>query len=198
MLLAQQARVHEQQKRDVLFREGGAGRSLFLQVSGRTGMMKTAPDGQQACLKVVKPGELFAVVVLFGEAPYPVTAEALDDGRVLELPAVAVRKLLDEPVFRDRFIGALMERQRYLADQIRRLTHDPLERRLLAFLREHHGPRSDITPGLSKKDMAGVLGVAPESFSRLLKRLDQEGSVRWTGRRIQVAPEAWRELADEA
>ena len=189
--LARQARLHDQKKRATLFREGGAGLSLFLQVSGRTGMMKTAPDGQQACMKVVEPGELFAVVVLFGEAPYPVTAVALDDGLVLELSAVAVRKLLDEPAFRDRFIATLMERQRYLADQIRRLTHDPLEHRLLAFLRDHYGERPEIAPGLSKKDMAAVLGVTPESLSRLLKRLAQEGSVRWTGRRIQVTAAAW-------
>ena len=193
--LARQCRLHEQKKRATLFREGGAGRSLFLQVSGRTGMMKTAPDGQQACMKVVKPGELFAVVVLFGESPYPVTAEALDDGLVLELPAVAVRKLLDEPAFRDRFIATLLERQRYLADQVRRLTHDPLEHRLLAFLRDHYGERPEIAPGLSKKDVAAVLGVTPESLSRLLKRWAQEGSVRWTGRRIQVSAAAWSGLS---
>lgn len=193
--LARQARLHEPKKKDTLFREGEAGRSLFLQVSGRTGMMKTALDGQQACMKVIKPGELFAVVVLFGESPYPVTAEALEDGLVLELPAGAVRKLLDEPTFRDPFIATLMERQRYLADQVRRLTLDPLENRLLAFLRDHYGERAEMAPVLTKKDMAAVLGVTPESLSRLLKRLAREGSVRWVGRRIQVTPEAWRRLS---
>ncbi len=189
--LAGQARLHEVKKRAILFHEGSPGRSLFLQVSGRTGMMKNTPDGQQACLKVVVPGELFAVVVLFGAAPYPVTAEALEDGSVLELPAGAVHKLLDEPMFRDHFIEAIMERQRYLAEQVRRLALDPLERRLLAFLREHYGQRAEINPVISKKDMAAALGVTPETFSRLLKRLALEGDVVWTVRRIRVSPKAW-------
>ena len=193
--LAGQARLHEVKKRDILFHEGGAGGSLFLQVSGRSGMMKAGPDGQQACLKVVVPGELFAVVVLFGAAPYPVTAEALEEGLVLELPGGAVRKLLDEPKFRDHFIEALMERQRYLAEQVRRLALDPLEHRLLAFLRDHYGERAELAPVISKKDMAAALGVTPETFSRLLKRLAADGSVVWSGRRIRVSAQAWSGLA---
>lgn len=194
-VLAGQTRLHAVKKRDILFHEGAPGRNLYLQVSGRTGMMKNTPEGQQACLKVVVPGELFAVVVLFGAAPYPVTAEALEDGSVLELPAGAMHKLLDEPMFRDHFIEAIMERQRYLAEQVRRLALDPLERRLLAFLREHYGQRAEINPVIGKKDMAAALGVTPETFSRLLKRLAHEGDVVWTVRRIRVSPKAWAWLA---
>ncbi len=189
--LAGQCRVRALRKRDLLFVEGSAGGHLYLQVTGRTGMMKSTSDGQQACLKVVAPGELFAVVVLFGNAPYPVTAEAMEEGRVLELPAAAVRALLDEPRFRDHFIEALLDRQRYLAEQIRRLTLDPLERRLVSFLRDHYGERAEIAPVIGKKDMAAALGVTPETFSRLLKRLARDGDVVWRGRRINVSPAAW-------
>ena len=189
--LARRARLHKLEKRSLLFREGETGGSLFLQVSGRAGMMKTAPDGQQACLRVIGPGDLYAVVVLFGSTPYPVPAEGLEDGEVLELPADAVRKLLDEPSFRDPFISALMERQRYLAEQVRRLAQDPVEVRLLAFLRDHYGEREEIVPALSKKDMAAALGVAPETFSRLLNRLTRAGSLSWRGPRLRVAPAAW-------
>lgn len=188
--LAGRSRVVELRKRDILFREGEPGTSLFLQAAGRVGMMKIAPDGQSTCLKVIAPGELFAVVVLFG-APYPVTAEALDDATVLELPADAFRPLLDETRFRDRFIATLMERQRYLAEQVRRLALDPVERRFLAFLRDHYGERAEITPVLSKKDMAAAIGVTPETFSRLLRRLAREKAVTWSARRIRITPAAW-------
>ena len=194
--LARHARLHVVKKRDVLFREGEAGQSVYLQVTGRTAMVKTAPDGQQAHLKVVAPGELFAVVVLFGSAPYPVTAEAVEEGQVLELPAPALRALLDEPAFRDAFIEILIERQRYLAEQVRRLALDPLERRLLAFLRDHYGHRVEIVPGISKKDMAASLGVTPETFSRMLKRLSTDGAITWNAGRIRVAESAWAWLSD--
>ena len=195
--LARRSRLHKLEKRALLFREGEAGSSLFLQVSGRAGMMKTAPDGQQACLRVIGPGDLYAVVVLFGSTPYPVTAEGLEDGEVLELPADAVRKLLDEPSFRDPFISALMERQRYLAEQVRRLAQDPVEVRLLAFLRDHYGEREEIVPALSKKDMAAALGVAPETFSRMLNRLTRSGMVNWSGSRLRVSSSAWSMLSPE-
>jgi len=189
--LARQARLHSVKKRDVVFREGEAGHRVYLQVTGRTAMVKTAPDGQQACLKVVTPGELFAVVVLFGSAPYPVTAEVVEEGQVLELPAPALRALLDEPAFRDAFIEILIERQRYLAEQVRRLALDPLERRLLAFLRDHYGQRAEIVPPISKKDLAASLGVTPETFSRMLKRLSADDSITWSAGRIRVSESAW-------
>lgn len=188
--LADASRVVDLRKRDVLFREGEPGTSLFLQISGRVGMMKAGADGQSTCLKIIGPGELFAVVVLFG-SPYPVTAEALDDAVVLDLPGAAFRKLLDETAFRDRFIATLMERQRYLAEQVRRLALDPVERRFLAFLRDHYGERDEIAPALTKKDMAAAIGVTPETFSRLLRRFAREKAVTWSDGRIRVSRSAW-------
>lgn len=190
--LARRSQVQMLKKRDRLFLEGEIGNTLYLQITGKAGMLKTAPDGQQVCVRVIGPGDLYAVVTLFGQAPYPVTAEALEDSEVLALPAESVRKLLDEPAFRDPFIAALIERQRYLAEQVRRLALDPVEHRLISFLRDHYGEHECITATMTKKDVAAALGVAPETFSRLLKRLAREGDVTWTGRQIKVARAAWR------
>ncbi len=180
-------------KREFLFMEGTEGRAVYLLASGSMQLLKSDIDGRETVIKTVKPGELFAEVILFETQRYPVTAAAVTDAEVLELPRAQFLKLLDEPGFRNDFIAMLMRKQRYLAERIRQTAVMNVEDRLRAFLLDQFGPRPALTIDLSKKDTAAAIGTTPETFSRLLHRLEQGGELVWTGHTIRVQPSFWHQ-----
>lgn len=178
-------------KRDILFMEGSKGGAIYLLVSGSIQLVKTNLDGKETVIKTVKQGELFAEVILFEKPRYPVTAIARTEAEVIELPRPGFLKLLDEPEFRNDFMAMLMAKQRYLAERIQQLTSMDVEERFREFLREHYGEKATLTPDLSKKDIASAIGATPETFSRLLQKLEKRGDFSWKSKTIRVAGSFW-------
>jgi len=178
-------------KRDILFMEGSEGSAIYLLVSGSIQLVKTNMDGKETVIKTVKQGELFAEVILFEKPRYPVTAIARTEAEVIELPRAGFLNLLNEEEFRNDFMAMLMAKQRYLAERIQQLTSMDVEERFTEFLREHYGEKNSITPDLSKKDIASAIGATPETFSRLLQKLEKRGDFKWSGKSITVTGKFW-------
>lgn len=178
-------------KRDILFMEEEKGGAVYLLVSGDIQLVKTSFEGKETVIKTVKQGELFAEVILFEKPRYPVTAIARTEAEVIELPRAGFLKLLDEAEFRNDFMAMLMAKQRYLAERIQQLTSMDVEERFVEFLRDHYGEKKTITPGLSKKDIASAIGATPETFSRLLQKLEKRGGFKWDGKVIRTEPDFW-------
>lgn len=173
-------------KNEALFQEGAKGHSLFLLAIGAVQLHKTSEIGKDVVIRVIKPGEIFAEVILFEEDLYPVSALALKDSTVIMLPKHQINCLLEKPSFRNDFIRMLMRKMRYLADQIRGLSSEDVEERFFRFLRTQFGDRREYTVSLSKKDMAAAIGTLPETFSRLLNRLKKEGKAEWAAGVIRI------------
>ncbi len=181
-------------KRDLLFMEGAEGKAIYLLTSGSIQLVKTNMDGKETVIKTVKVGELFAEVILFEKNKYPVTAIACTEAEVIELPRAGFLKLLNEEEFRNDFMAMLMAKQRYLAERIQQLTSMDVEARFVEFLREHYGEKEKITPDLSKKDIASAIGATPETFSRLLQKLEKRAGFCWEGKTITVKPSFWEQF----
>jgi CRP/FNR family transcriptional regulator len=181
-------------KREYLFHEGEAGGSMYLLVGGNIQLHKNTEDGREVVIRVVKPGEIFAEAVLFEKERYPVSARAVTPVDVLVFPRGEINRLLAEAGFRNDFIAMLMAKQRYLTERIQELTTQGVEYRLFAFLRNQYGEREIIHTPLSKKDIAAAIGTTPESLSRLILRLHEEGVLDWRGREIRILSNPWKWL----
>ena len=181
-------------KRDLLFMEGSEGRAVYLLTSGSIQLVKTNIDGKETVIKTIKPGELFAEVILFEKSCYPVTSVACTEVEVIELPRAGFLKLLDAPDFRNEFMAMLMHKQRYLAERIQQLTSMDAEARFVEFLREHYGEKEKIIPDLPKKDIASAIDATPETFSRLLQKLEKRGGFTWKGKTITVKSSFWEQF----
>lgn len=181
-------------KREYLFHEGEKGGGMFLLAAGNIQLHKNTEDGREVVIRVIKPGEVFAEVVLFEKEHYPVSARAVANADVLVFPCEGIHRLLAEEGFRNDFIAMLMAKQRYLAERIQELTTKDVECRLFTFLRAQYGERETIHTPLSKKDVAAAIGTTPESLSRLLQRLHEEGVIDWQGREIRILSNPWKWL----
>jgi CRP/FNR family transcriptional regulator len=182
----------ERRKKSVLFHEGDPGEAIFLLARGRIGLHKVTPDGHEVVIKVIKPGEVFAEVILFEEKSYPVTAVALTDVLVFKLSRRDLLGLLRQEDFRNDFIAMLLRKQRYLANKIQQLTSQDVEERLRAFLREQYGEREQILTEINKKQLAAAIGATPETLSRLLQRLKRRKCLVWRKGVLTTTPSFWR------
>lgn len=178
-------------KKETLFWEGDKGVSVYILVKGNIQLYKAGPDGREIVIKVIKPGEMFGEVILFEQDRYPVSAVALKESMVFMISKHQFTCLLEKGDFRDDFISSLMKKMRYLADQIQYLTNHDVEDRFFLFLEEQYGRQEQIRSPLSKKDVAAAIGSTPETLSRLLLRLKNEGRVTWQGSSISISPNAW-------
>jgi CRP/FNR family transcriptional regulator len=164
---------------------------MFLLTDGNVQLHKNTEDGREVVIRIVKPGEVFAEVVLFEKERYPVSARAVTQAELLVFPREGIHRLLKEENFRNGFIGLLMAKQRYLAGRIQELTTQGVEQRFFTFLRSQYGEKEIIHTPLSKKDIAAAIGTTPESLSRLIQRLQEEKVIEWQGKEIRILSNPW-------
>ena len=149
----------------MLFLEGDTGHSMYLMAQGAIQLFKTSNDGKEVVIKLVRPGEIFGEVVLFQQDNYPVSACALTAAQVFLLPKRQFDLLLDEEEFRRKFIGMLLAKQRFLSEQIFRLSALDVEQRFYHFLREQYGEREEYLVDVTKRDVAAAIDALPETLS---------------------------------
>ena len=192
--LAEIGTFKQVKKRDYLFHEGDKGSSMFLLVDGNVQLHKNTEDGREVVIRVIKPGDVFAEVVLFEKERYPVSARAVTHAGLLVFPRGGIHRLLAEEGFRNDFIAMLMAKQRYLAERIQELTTKDVEHRFFTFLRSQYGEKETIFTPLSKKDIAAAIGTTPESLSRLILRLTEDEIIDWQGKEIRILSNPWKWL----
>jgi CRP/FNR family transcriptional regulator len=178
-------------KRETLFLEGDTGHSMYLMAQGVVQLFKTSADGKEVVIKLVRPGEIFGEVVLFQQDRFPVSACALTAMLVFLLPKRQLDLLLEDGEFRREFIGMLLAKQRYLAEQIFRLSALDVEERFFHFLREQYGEREEYLVDVTKRDVAAAIDALPETLSRLLLKLKDEGAIQWEGESLRVRKGFW-------
>jgi len=147
-------------------------------------------------IKVIKPGEVFAEVVLFEKRFYPVTAMSLTGVLLFKLLRRDLLALLQQEDFRNDFIAMLLRKQRYLTDKIQQLTSQDVEERLRAFLLEQYGEQLQIHAEINKKQLAAAISTTPETLSRLLQDLKRRQCMIWKQGVITITPEFWQETAE--
>ncbi|MFU8779739.1 MAG: Crp/Fnr family transcriptional regulator [Kiritimatiellia bacterium] len=176
-------------KGELVFHEGQPVTAVYLVSSGCIQLIRMAPNGREVVIKTCEAGEIFAEAALLKGGTYPVTANVVQDSVLFRIPKAHFMDLLRLDGFRTDFEIGLMMRVRYLTERIAYLSgYEPAER-FLHFLREHYGAQDTYHIHISKKDIAGEIGVTPEAFSRMIRRLTDEGIIEWHGDTLHVRSE---------
>jgi CRP/FNR family transcriptional regulator len=173
-------------KKEVIFLEGSKGGLFYQLISGTVQLYRLSEDGKEVAIKTVRPGEIFAEVILFEQDRYPVCASAITDCELLAVPSIQFSCLLENPEFRNDFVSMLMRKQRYLTDRIMFLTSHDAESRFFSFLIEQYGDSGVYRIKMSKKDISKAIGVSPETFSRLVHKLGEAGVLDWSADALRI------------
>ncbi len=177
-------RLIQPKKGEVLFWHEEPCDRVFLVARGRVQLFRVAAEGREIALHLLGPGALLACSALFLDRMYPASARVLTTGaELLELAGEAFLQELDRhPAMTRKLIGALTERIGQLAQRIESLTRESALARIVNWLLEQPsrdgGPEGRIVriEG-GKKNLAASLGIAPETFSRALRKLADENLI---------------------
>jgi CRP/FNR family transcriptional regulator len=172
-----------------LFEAGQPGTHFYAVVTGKVRVYRASPSGKEHNLGVFGRGEAFAEVPVFEGKTYPASAQALEDGEVL---AIARRGFVDalrrDPELGLGVMALLAGRLRAFVTQIAQLSLKEVPERLawyLLLLRSAQG-RDEVLLDMPKGQIAAHLGTIPETLSRALKKLADQGLIETSGARVRL------------
>lgn len=188
----------------ILFRQGEEARGLFVVVTGSVKIYQSGPDGREQTLYVERAVHSLAEIPLFDGSPYPASARAAEDSRILFLPRDAFEWLYrNNPDIADATIRELGLRLRRLVRLVDRLSLKSVPARVAATLLEGAAAAGCARNGgvlvlqSTQEEMAAELGTTRESVSRALSMLRSDGVIGMEGQRVRILDfEALRKSAD--
>ncbi|PFG39188.1 CRP-like cAMP-binding protein [Georgenia soli] len=193
---------------DPLYEAGAPADHLYVLAAGRVRVTQPTPTGQDVLTDILTPGDLFGALSSLGEPRYPESAEAMTTACALRIDPAAFRAVLTEhPQVALRVLDDVAGRLARARSDVGRISTGSVAQRVATTLLRLSGElgqsRADgstlLQVPLSRADLAGMTGSTPESVSRVMSRLRQDGVVesgrRWTA---ILDAERLREIADAA
>jgi len=166
-----------------IFRQGGKPECLFEIISGTLKLSQVTEDGRQIILGFPTSGKL---VGLSGGKEYRYAAETLTPTRLrLVRWTVFYRQLLQDRSAREKLLGWIDAQEEMMHDHIAMLAlRSPLPK-LATFLlgqisQQRKGPGTEsltIDLPMTQRDIANYLEIAPETCSRIMKKLRDDGII---------------------
>jgi len=181
-------------KKEAVFREGDRADGFFVVVSGKVKVFKLSGEGKEQILHVLEAGQTFAEAVIFEGGAYPAHAETLADTELFFLPKRPFLDLLERhPNVAIRMLASLSRWLKRMTDLVESLSLKDVETRLIFYLSEELKARgippkdgAELELPIGKNVLASRLGTVPETFSRTLKKLQDDGLIVVRGKRIRI------------
>ncbi len=185
---------HEQQCQagELLIRQGQPAERFFLVLKGRVKLYRISADGQEKVVEIIQAGQTFAEAVMFMQrSEYPVCAETLETVQLVSFPNRLMLTLLQEnPQACLHLLGHMSMRLHQRLGELETLTLQNATQRFALYLIQQLEDRAqetvDIELPLPKRLIAARLSMQPETLSRIMARLNQEGLIEMRGRNIHI------------
>jgi CRP/FNR family transcriptional regulator, dissimilatory nitrate respiration regulator len=177
-------------KGQTIFFEGDKAAGFYVVVTGRVKIFRLSPEGKEQIFHLFGKGEPFGEVSVFTGQDYPACAEAYSALTTLFFPRETFIALVkrDESLALN-MLALLSMRLRRFAALIEDLSLKEVPGRLAAYLLylfEKQNKTAEVTLDVSKRQLAYLLGTIPETISRILKRMNQQGLILSKGNRISI------------
>lgn len=188
--------------------------ALFAVLQGRVKLSRSSLEGKEQTLYVFGPGEPFCLCGVFGTGRFLADAVALSHCRVFILSRQEFdRAAHDHPALLRNMVEVLSGRLRQAMELVESLALREIPQRVAAYLltlpadtpqgcndpaqQGQPEPGYPVELGMTHRELAKIVGATPETLSRALRRLDEEGLVTVSGGRIRLLdPEALRQRAE--
>lgn len=188
--------------------------SVPVLLSGSLELVKISPNGKELILDLLSPREDYLLSLLLYKPAFPFTIRAHSDAHILQLPLSKVLpELLSSASALCACLREISDRLEMTINLARSLAHDRVEPRIASILlalgrkavaQEHRSVSIDLdetyTLDLSRKELADLVGITPETASRVSKALEREGilDLRQAGLIIVQQPRALLEIVHDS
>ena len=181
---------------DVLFHQGDECQGLYCIVDGMVGVRKSDANGNSVLLRpLVVSGGIVGFRPLCAGENHRGSAEALRDTKVCFVPASTVQNLMQNNpqltrCFLTRLAKALGDEEEDFFETAVLSVRTRLFHILLGF-KDRYGRLDEdgtlhIDLPVSRQDLAAMFGVRPESLSRTVRRIEQDGIASFSGHNVQI------------
>jgi CRP/FNR family transcriptional regulator len=173
----------------VLGREGDVPDGVYALQEGLVKLVGPGPRGHPRIVDLLGPGDVLGLGGVFGRR-LAFDTIAITDLTACHAPAASFRTMLashaDIALGLADHLSCVVDRE---AERLRGLGTNTAVERVAAFLVDGRLPRPG--PGrllfpLRRRELAALLGVAPETIARSLTRLVSEGLVKVSGREVTI------------
>ena len=197
-------RVHA--KRKALFERGDPATRFYVVLSGWVKLYRLRPDGAVVVVEIFGPGESFAEGAMHMPEGYPVSAEMVEEGRLLEVPTDAFgQRLRRDPDLAISMLVSMAVRLKHFVNRIEKTETQTAAQRAADFLLKFSPPAgpggagAELKLPYDKQLIANRLGMTPETFSRALSALRKQGvEVDGATARIRDVPALQRFTAPDS
>ena len=163
---------------EFVFWDGDAPDWFYMVAEGRIKVLKHSSTGKEFIIAFFGPGEMFGEVAVFENKPYPASAQAVAETKVLGIKREALLSFLaHRPEVSLRIINVLGGRLRDAQSRLRDIAGERVEQRLastLLMLSSKLGPTLPFT----RQEIADMAGTTTETAIRVMRRLKDGGIIR--------------------
>lgn len=189
-LMAEHCQIVDAPRNTNIFNRGDPARGLYILLSGQLKLGVSSPQGIEKVIKLVSPGESFGEAVLFLEREFPVYAQVTQDAKVLLVPKQVIFLLLEsDPSVARKMLAGLSVRMHQLVQDIEMLSLQSCTQRFIGYLLQISANAEDVgnvTLPATKATIASLLNLTPETLSRTMAKLQQQGLIVVHGKEIVI------------
>jgi len=182
--------------------KGDPGNNLFAVITGTVKISSSSPDGRNAILNLIGPGEIFGEIAVLDGAPRSADATANTN---CELYIIDRRDFLpfvkSQPALAMKFIELLCARLRWTSQQVEQVILQNLPGRLasalLGLTEERKFDSGSGTLAITQQEISEMVGMTRESINKQLRAWAGRNWVRLEhGAIVVLDTDALRELAE--
>ena len=195
--LASIAIEHSFMPGEFIFLEEDAPDRFYIVQEGKVKVLKHSSLGKEFIIAFFSPGEMFGEVAVFEDRPYPASAQAVVETKVLGINSRDFLAFLaSHPTIALRIIGILGGRLRDAQNRLRDLAGERVEQRLSTILLMLASKFGSTLP-FTRQEIADMAGTTTETAIRVLSRLKDSGIIRSARGKIIILDETKLRLLSE-
>lgn len=188
--LLENSRLLNLERNEIIFRQSDACEYFYFIISGRVKVYLITQSGQEKVLEIFDDRNTFAEAMMFMSADtYVANAQAVQPTQLLAIPNTTYIQIIrDNPDTAIALLGKLSNKLQKRINEIEILSLKNATHRVIRYLLSQ-GLRlcgdcnyMSFELPMTKRLVAGHLSIQPETFSRIIHHLSDEGLVRIDGR----------------
>lgn len=190
LLLSYGAEYENFKRGDHIFEEGETPKNYYQVINGRVKLNHYNGEGKELILAILESGLSVCELLLFIDKKYPVSAVAIETGKVLKLPKSVFSKMLNENPHVSKDINVfLSERLYYKYIMIENNASLYAEVRIKGVLDYHKSFNKNTPPfsyrvPLTRQQIASMTGLRVETVIRAIKILEKQNVLLIKDRQI--------------
>ena len=171
-----------------IFAQGDVADSVFYIQKGRVKLTVLSPQGKEAVVAILEPGQFFGEGCLNGHQLRIATTTAMEECLITSITKEAMIALLHtEPKFSELFMAYLLTRNSRVEEDLIDQLFNSSEKRLarLLLLLAHFGKEGSpqpIKPAISQETLAEMIGTTRSRVSFFMNKFRKLGLISYNGK----------------